>query len=320
MGEATIRRVLAPLPGDGQHYTIDQSPTLAQLEAKRPKADVSAGIGAEDVQGRADGLCTLSIQLVRGRNLGMVGGRLLNVQVERDVDGTIGIGLDTDDHIVEVTNDKQLSLQVRDQIRAVNGVVLGDGNIVTAMRQVASDVKTFPVELIRWPKGTPLPCWDVFAVVETVAFGGPDSHLGARRLDRVETELRDSRSATFSVNSIVTLYPANSHELRLRLFREGALRPSLIGEAVLDLAAYSLEEGPSVAWVPLLDAANKRAIVGEFLLRIARCDWATRLGTSPDTGHNERVLPRVGASLLRAPIHQPQPLARISDVPLSGVS
>lgn len=296
--------------GPQQQYTLDQSPSIADLA---PRDDGASAAEQDGDDAGADGMRTLSIQLVRGRNLGMAGGRLLHVQVERDLDGTIGIGLDNDDRIVEVSNDKQLSLQRGDQVRAVDGVPLGDGNIVMAMRQVPREVAAFPVELVRWPRGASQPSCDVYAVLQTSARGGPG---GERCLDRVETQLRDSLNAAFNASSIVTLRSAERHELRLQLFREGFWGWPLVGEARVDLTALGAARAPFTAWVPLLDGAEH--VAGELLVRITRCDWATRIGTSPDTGHAE-FAPRLELSaLMRAPLHEPQPIARIADVPLEG--
>ncbi|KAG8459533.1 hypothetical protein KFE25_012868 [Diacronema lutheri] len=316
-------RMLDRAKGGAVHaYTIDQSPLLA--DAPVPPRSHVGGVGAtRDAAPRA-GVRTLCVQLERGRNLGWAGGRLMRVEVERDTDGTIGIGLDPCDRIVEVTNAKQLNLHVSDQIRTVGGVALADGNIVTAMRQVPREVCTFPVDIIRWPPGTDAPAWDVFVVLETVAHAGGDASgvRNTRQLDRVESGLCSSRKAAWKASSIVTLSPTHRHELTLQLMCEGVLRPSLVGEAMLDLDALGECAEPFVGWLPLFARARppeQRPVVGELLVRIARCDWAARLGTSPDSGHGDRARPP-GAALLWPPRHEAKPLPRIDDVPLVSLA
>jgi hypothetical protein len=291
-------------------YTIDQSPSVHDAPAAAAHAAPAAV-----PQLTFPPLRTVSIQLVRGRNVGMAGGRMLHVDVERDADGTLGIGLDHDDRIVEVTNPRQLNLKLRDQIRAVDGLQLGEGNIVTGMRQIPRERTAFPVEIIRWARSTAAPFWEIYATMEVLARGTDESPLRARRLARVETEPKASPKPHWNESTIVSLANINRHELIIQLIHEGLLRPSLVGEAKIDLEAIGeCSPRPYVAWVPLLGRDGMH-IVGEFLVRISRCDWAKRLGTSPDTGLDvERLLPLFQP----APVHDALPLARIHDVPLSG--
>jgi len=313
-------------------YTIDQSCSIHDPVASIHE-QLTVNVGAPDTD-LLRTLRTLSIQLVRGRNLGMAGGRLRTVQVERDADGTLGIGLDTDDRLIEVTNPRQLSLQNRDQIIATNGVPLADGNIIGAMRQVPRELLAFPVQLLRWPKGTEQPLWDVFAVMEIVATSKKfDEHSksGENRLKRIKTESTDSRRPFWSVSTLVTLAPEhNTHELRLTLVREGApvFTPPWhqdVGAVRISLDALGTDDLPFVRWLPLI-GRDGTSIVGEFLLRITRCDWATRIGTSPDTGFLARR--HIGGSIDilgdifggREPQHHAIPLARVLDEAPAPVS
>jgi hypothetical protein len=312
-----------------QQYTLDQSPsvhesfdaTAAPPDAQRPMPTAERAAAACAPTGREalPALRTVCIQFLRARNLGALGGELLEVPVTRGDDGTLGIGLNGDDGIVEVTNVQQVNLQVNDQIRAVDGIALRDGNIISAMVQVPRERHTFAVELVRWPKGVLDGFWraadaehwiegEVLATTRGSSGDAAESEARTRALSNFMTPPELRRSTPLRTQLVVTLSSADRHRLVLKLMRETFfLSEEAVGGVTVCLDDLGPCEAPHAEWL-MLRSPGTRGVVGEVLVRVSRCDWAMRLDKSPDATHAPRR-PKWAAE----PLHAAQPIARIVD-------
>lgn len=273
-------------------------------------------LGSEAAVAAADDLPplrTVNIQLVRTRNVGYAHAVIRTVQVQREPGGLLGIGLDAEDRIVEVTNEKQVNLKLGDQVRALDGRHLGTDNIVNGMKQLPRELTDFGVEVMRWP-GKQRPAeWEI-TLVASVFARRRDNPAAVRRLVRFESKLQFSTVGTFNAARIVSLNADELHTLQIELVREAMMRPLVVGRALLRLEELGECTPPHVEWLPV-HGQGAYGVVAELLVRVARCDWAQRVGTSPDTGVRSRAA-ATAANPFVEPLHAAAPVPRVADVPL----
>jgi len=299
-------------------------PAMAEVTKPGPDGDGPAGVSkGQELDSRGfPPLRTICFQCLRGRNVGVPQARVLRVDVTRDTDGSIGIGLDGDDRILEITNPHQHNLKVGDQIRAVNGVHLGPDNIIAALKHVPRNLETFPVEILRWPQQPPVDPAELYAECEVWTYDG-DPSRPVRRIAFKESRFVPRGHPAFNVSLVATLRSAESHVAVVRVLRDGVFGVVPVGEVRLPLEDLGPCEAPACMWT-LLAEPHSRFVHGEVLCRVTRCDWASRLGTSPHVGRVRKQGNGLRALLAEAtsavaevfPLHKAVPLDRIQDIAL----